>query len=351
MFRAGLQGKKGGTIAGALFGVVLLLGSVVTLWVNEGRADLSKIAREAVVVPAGSAPAGAQEQLVAATGTLEAEEPAFDADFGVRGNYVRLNRTVEMYAWKEHEDNKKYTYSTEWTSSPADSSQFHQSAGRTNPPMTYQGATFYAQVGQVGQYAFDPSRAHLLGGESVSPGNDLRLPRDARVAGSYIYIGAGSPTQPRVGDVRLSYTAVSTGQTVTLYGLLQGDKVEPFVKGNGTLYGVWAGSHDEAMATMHQEYVITGWILRVVGFMTMWFGLNLIVSPLTNLLGFVPVLGRLGRGLIWGVNFIIALAVSLVVILVSFVAHRWYLILAVFVLGIGLAMFFVLRRRPRAAPA
>jgi hypothetical protein len=338
-------------LAGALFGIVMLIGSVVTLWVNEGRADLSKIAQDAIVIPAASAPAAAQGQLVAATGTLAAETPAVDADFGVHGDYVALNRDVEMYAWKEHEDNNSYSYSTEWTSSPADSSQFHQPAGHSNPPVAYREATFYAQVGRVGLYAFDPSRAHLMAAESVAPGNDLRLPRLARIAGSYIYIGAGLPTQPVVGDVRISYTAVPTGQTVTLYGLLQGDKVEPFLKGNGTLYGVWAGNHDEAMATMHQEYVIMGWVLRGVGFLTMWFGLNLIVSPLTNLLGFVPVLGRLGRGLIWAVNFIIALAVSLVVILVSFVAHRWYLILAVFVLGIGVALFFILRRRPRAAPA
>ena len=353
MFRptVNVQGKRGGVLAGALFGILLLLGSVVTLWVNEGRADLSKIAQEAIVIPATSAPSEAQGQLVAATGTLEAAEPAFDADFGVRGEYVELDRDVEMYAWDEDEDDNNYSYNTEWTSSPADSAQFHYSAGHENPPMPYREATFYAQVGRVGSYTFDPSRAHLSGAESVSPGSDLRLPRAARIAGSYIYIGRGSPTQPVVGDVRISYRAVPAGRTVTLYGQLQGDQVEPFYKGNDKLYGVWGGSHEESMATMHQEYVIMGWVLRLVGFLTMWFGLNLIVSPLTNLLGFIPVLGRLGRGVIWAVNFAIALAVSLVIMLVSFVAHRWYLILAVVVVGIGLAAFFIYRQRQRAAPA
>jgi hypothetical protein len=354
MFRPtmNVRGKKGGVLAGAFFGILMLIGSAGVLWVNEGRADLSKIAKEAIVVPQGSAPTEAQGQLVAATGQLAVEEPAFDADFGVRGDYVQLDRKVEMYAWQEHEeDNDRYSYTTEWTSSPANSSQFNQSAGHTNPPLAFQEATFYAQVGIVGSYTFDPSRAHLTSGENVPPGTDLRLPRPARVVGTYIYIGAGLPTQPVVGDVRLSYTAVSTGGTVTLYGLLQGDQIEPFLKDGDKLYGVWAGNHDEALVTMHQEYVTIGWIMRIGGFLLMWFGLNLFVSPLTSLLGFIPVLGRLGQGVIWGINFVIALVVSLVIILVSFVAHRWYLILAVVVVGIGVALFFVLRQRQKAAPA
>jgi hypothetical protein len=348
-----IQTKKGGVLAGALFGVLMLIGSVVMLWVNEGRADLSKIAQDAIVVTQGTAPAEAQGQLVAITGRLEIGEAAFDADFGVRGDYVELNRKVEMYAWDESQDDDKYSYDTEWTTSPENSSSFEYAAGHENPPMPYRAATFYAQAARVSGYSFDPSRAHLTSAESVRPDGELRLPQSAYVTGEYIYIGYYGPytatNQTQVGDVRISYSAVQAGRTVSLYGLLQGDQVEPFVQGNGKLYGVWAGSHDEALASMHQEYVILGWALRIGGFFLMWFGLNLLISPLTNLLGLIPVLGRLGRGLIWGVNFVIALVVSLVIILVSFVAHRWYLILAVFLVGVGVAVFFVMRQKKKAA--
>jgi hypothetical protein len=351
-----VQTKKGGVFAGALFGVLMLIGSVVMLWVNEGRADLSKVAQDAIVVTQGTAPAEAQGQLVAITGRLEIDEAAFDADFGVRGDYVELNRKVEMYAWDEDEDDDKYSYDTEWTTSPENSDGFEYPAGHENLRELYQrypATTFHAQTARVNGYTFDPSRAHLTSAEGVRPGSDLRLPQSAYLTGDYIYIGYYGPytatNQTMVGDVRISYTAVQAGRTVSLYGLLQGDQVEPFVKDNAKLYGTWAGSHDEALAAMHQEYVMIGWIMRVGGFMLMWFGLNLLVSPLTNLLGFIPVLGRLGRGIIWGINFVIALVVSLVIMLVSFVAHRWYLILVVFLVGVGVAVFFVLRQRKKAA--
>lgn len=350
-----IRNRKGGVLAGALFGILMLIGSVVLLWVNEGRADLSKIAKGAIVVTEGAvAPAEAQGQLVGITGRLEIDEAAFDADFGVRGDYVELNRKVEMYAWDESESDDKYSYNTTWTISPEDSSQFEYRAGHENPAMPYRAATFYAQTGRVNDYTFDPSRAHLTSAEAVIPGDEVRLPEWGHSEGEYIYIGYygfAAPSRPAVGDVRISYTAVPAGRTVSLYGLLQGDRVEPFVKGNGKLYGFWAGSHDEAMAKMHQEYVMIGWAMRIGGLFLMWFGLNLVISPLTNLLGLVPVLGRLGRGLLWGINFVIALTISLVVILVSFVAHRWYLILAVVLVGVGVAVFFVVRQRQKATPA
>jgi hypothetical protein len=349
-----VQTKRGGVFAGALFGIVMLLGSVVMLWVNEGRADLSKTAKDALVVTQGAAaPAEAQGQLVGITGLLEVEEPAVDGEFAVRGDYLKLSRKVEMYAWDESESDDKYSYDTTWTTSPEDSSQFEYRAGHENPRMSYRAADFFAQAGRVGGYTFDPSQsAHLTGETAVGPGDDLRLPRSGYLAGETIYIGYSGPytatNQTMVGDLRISYTAVEAGRTVSLYGRLQGNQVEPFVQGNARLYGIWAGSHDEALATMHQEYVTIGWIMRIGGFVLMWFGLNLLVSPLTNLLGFVPVLGRLGRGLIWGINFAIALAVSLVIMLVSFVAHRWYLILAVFLVGVGVALFVVLRQKKQA---
>ena len=73
------------------------------------------------------------------------------------------------------------------------------------------------------------------------------------------------------------------------------------------------------------------------------------MSPLTNLLGWVPVLGRLGRAAIWGVNLLIALVLSLVIIVVSFVAHRWYLLRAVLLLLGVLVAVLVARKRQRGA--
>lgn len=346
-----IQTKKGGVLAGALFGVTLLIGSVVMLWVNEGRADLSKIARHAIIVTQGTAPAEAQGQLVAITGRLEVTEAALDSDLGVRGDFLELNRKVEMYAWDESEEDEKYSYEKEWTTSPEDSSSFEYPAGHENPAMPYRAATFHALKGRVNNYTFDPSQARLTSPEAIVPGEGLRLPEWGYQEGEYLYIGVGSPSRPAIGDVRISYTAVQSGRTVSLYGLLQGNEVAPFVQGGDKLYGIWAGGHDEARAAMHREYVMIGWFMRIGGFLLMWFGLNLLLSPLTNLLGFIPVLGRLGRGVIWAITFVIALVISLVIIIVSFVAHHWYLLLALVLVGVGITVFVAMRQRKKTAAA
>ncbi len=337
-----------GAVPLALLGLFVCLGSAIVLWTNEGRADLSGIARSARLVAADSSGAEAQGELVAITGRLGVEGPAYDPDFSVGGEYLRLTREAEMYAWVEKEKDDYYNYEGEWTTSPADSSQFEYPEGHTNPPMAVQGRAFDAREGIVGSFRFDPARARLTAAEAVPLGSDLRLPDWAEVVGGYIYIGAGWPTQPAIGDIRLSYTAVQAGPTVTLYGQLRGQQVEPHGAGGTRLHGVWRGNHDEALQAMHSEYVTIGWVMRLVGFSMMWGGMLLILHPLSSLLGYVPLLGQVGRAAIWFVTFVLALLLSVIIIVVSFVLHRWYLLLALVLVGLGLAAFLVYRGRKKA---
>lgn len=352
--RLGLSRKRGrGSLAGALFGLLLFLGSTVLLWTNEGRTDLSKIARDAVIVSPKSDGAAAQGQLVAITGDLESEEAAADPVYRIGGNYLRLERQVEMYAWVEKkEDDDSYSYETTWTADPADSSTFHEPSAPTNPTMPVHDEVFYAHRGSVGGFHFDPNRARLPASEDVTlHQGDLDLPNGARVVdGIHIYTGWGSPARPRVGDVRISYQAVPAGRTATLYGRLQNDRVEAYLEGGDKLYGVWLGNHDEALAAMHQAYVFQGWALRVGGLVMMWMGMNLVFSPLTNLLGGIPLLGDLSRGLVWAVTFIVSLVLTVVIVVVSFIAHRWYLLLILLALVLaGLALLYR-KRQEEAAP-
>src|SRR5438132_6417958 len=48
--RRGLFGNIGQSIAGVAFGALLFIAAFPVLWWNEGRLDLSRVAREAVVV-------------------------------------------------------------------------------------------------------------------------------------------------------------------------------------------------------------------------------------------------------------------------------------------------------------
>ena len=134
---------------------------------------------------------------------------------------------------------------------------------------------------------------------------------------------------------------------VTLYGLRKGTTVIAFRKDDDKLYRVLQGTHEDAMATMHREYTIKTWLVRLMGFLMMWIGLALVVSPLNTVLDIVPFVGSAGRFVTSVVMFPIALTLSGITIVIAIVAHNPILLLVPFVLLIGL--FAVVRATRKKA--
>ena len=96
------------SIKGVLFGLILIVGSCVFLFWNEGRAvqtqrSLTEGASLIVNIdPARVDPAN-DGKLIHVSGDLKAGAPLADPDFAVSASALRLVRVVEMYQWKEEE--------------------------------------------------------------------------------------------------------------------------------------------------------------------------------------------------------------------------------------------------------
>src|SRR6478672_6109405 len=96
------------SFVGAIIGIVLVIGSIVLLWWNEGRAveairALDQGARQVVEVNPATMGSGAEGRLVHLSGMAETRAPARDSAFGIGGEtLLRLRRTAEMYQWVEH---------------------------------------------------------------------------------------------------------------------------------------------------------------------------------------------------------------------------------------------------------
>jgi hypothetical protein len=366
-------GKIMDSIKGVVFGLVLFLAAFVVLWVNEGRTDLSKVAaKETVPVDATVLDTTHEGKPVSVTGMLSSYETLGDPEFLSPGKFLVLTRNVEMYAWVEKSESKTekntggsetttttYSYVQEWTSSPADSSTFKDPAGHTNPPMQYQDQTFYVNNASVGVYPVDIRSLSLPGETEVVLNASMVNPRySGMINGNYIFIKPGGygyygeSTAPAVGDLRIHYTALNSDINVTVFGLLQGGRIVPYIyKGKDTLYHARAGTRDEAIATLHKEYQTVGWILRLVGFLMMWIGLTMCFAPINAVLDVLPFLGNVGRGLIAVVMFIVALGLSLATIIVSMIAHNPIALIITIVVLIGV-VFLVGRliKKRKAAP-
>jgi len=371
-------GRIGGSIAGILIGLVLVIAAAFVLFWNEGRAvqtERSLSEGSGIVVDADPSrvdPAG-EGKLIHVTGDLKTTAPLKDPEFAVSTEAARLVRTVEMYQWKEeqHQETHKnlggseettttYTYTRAWSDSEINSGKFRQPDGHGNPQMRYHRYQVTAKDATLG--AFRPGE-HVLG--LLPADRDLRLEPTAaeslrarlgsiQVSDGKLYIGA-DPAQPHIGDTRIGYSVAPTG-TVSLIGRQTGSDLSQYqTKAGDELLMAKSGSVSAAamFKAAEDENRILTWILRLAGVAFMFIGWALIFRPLVVIADVVPLFGSiLGAG----VALVSLLLTAIVAPVIIALAWFWYRpLVSIAVLVIGAAVVYGVRqlaaRRSRRAPA
>ena len=312
-------------LVGVLVGIVLIPGSCWLLFWNEGRAvttarSLSEGAGLVLTVPADRVDPANDGKLVYVTAPLRVPGTLTDPTFSFvqAANGVRRIRTVEMYQWRENrrEETRNragggqdrvttYSYDHVWSSSVINSSNFRQS-GHNNPTrMAHSSNTLTAQQGTLGGFRLTQEQLQNFGRPvRIALDGNLPIIRDnnGRVADNILYIG-GDPNSPHVGDLRVTFTAVTattasiigrqTGDGFTAYQTRAGDRLLMINEGTVPSEQIFRAAED-------QNRVLT-WVLRLVGLIVMAIGFTMIMAPLGVLADVIPLFGdivRLGTGLI-----------------------------------------------------
>jgi hypothetical protein len=378
------------SIKGVLVGVGLIAASIGGLFWNEGRAvqtARSLTEGAGLVVQANSARVDAANEgkLVHVSGDTKAAAPVADAEFGVSLPALKLVRVAEMYQWKEEtksETKKKlgggeetvttYEYVRVWSDKPIDSGKFRHPQGHGNPQMRYQQRDFVAANVELGAFRPGERVLRLLPANTEVPLEPKaidaareRLGPAVAVLDGRIYVGveaaqprtdgrpaaAPNPSQPRIGDQRISYRIAPVGP-VSAIGRQTGPDLAPFqTKAGDALLLVRPGvmsSADMFTAAQRDNTMLT-WALRAGGAILMFIGFGMILKPLVAVADVVPLIGDIlgaGAGL---VSIVLTLILAPIVIAV---AWFWYrpitaaIVLAVSALGV--AGWIVLSRRRRA---
>lgn len=451
----GLGGSLMDSIKGVAVGGLLFLVSFIILWMNEGRVDLSEVAKKSVEVKADAVDGSKNGQFVSVTGAMRGEGKIGDPELLKEGDYLHLTRKVEMWGWIEKSETKTkkklgggkkktttVTYSKGWTDSPDPPGEMEHPEGHENPPMPLSGERWAVEKAFVGVYPLNPAQASLPSGEELTltpellknvggeeadkaaegaaPAGDKaegaaeegakdeakpaaeEAPADTKAVdkkagkkkrqgrkvvvkkggssgpskaevqnaerraaaiarrkpasytlvegGKYLFRGTGAYDAPLVGDVRVSYTALKPGSTVTMFALLDGGELKPYISkkdGDAKIYRALNGTRDEALKTLKEEFKAVGWMLRIVGFLCMWIGLMMFFGPINALLDIIPFLGSAGRFLIGIVMLPIAIVLSVVTILLSIIAHSPILLVLVLAAIVG-GGFFLYKRKKKA---
>lgn len=353
--------RIGGAIKGFLVGLLLFVVAFPLLFWNEGRAvkrykTLKEGGGAVVSVTSESVDPANAGKLIHTTGKADTDATLTDSVFGVSSNALKLKRVAEMYQWKETSQSKTrqkvgggtetvktYSYSKTWADRPINSTKFKKPTGHQNPQsIPYGFAEQIADEVTLGAYVLSAS---LLGKiqnfESLPVGSDSPLPEQlegkAKLHDGGFYIGA-DPASPQVSDTRIKFK-VTKPTEVSVIAKQVDSTFEPYAtKAGGTIELLQTGVHTaDAMIQKAQESnKILTWFLRLVGFILMLLGLNMIFRPLSVIADVWPILGDIvgaGTGI---VSFLLASILSLITIAIAWVVYRPLLGIILLVVAVGL---------------
>lgn len=308
-----MQGKK------ILPGLLLFGAAFPLLFWNESNAvktakGLEEASTKVISVPSDEVLPANNGKLVHVTGFAKAQDKVSDSLIGFNQNVLKLVRDVEMYQWVEREESTDSTqqgetssankqgvrYEQIWSSREINSRRFKNSRQYANPRMPIISETFTAKQVSLGAFKLNADQINQISGqEPLDLDNNmlqqfkLRF-RDAREYSSYIYTSRNY-TRPMVGDLRIRYYVVKnqdisvvanqSGSTFQAYVTQQGTSVS--LVENGTLGA--AEMFENALATN----ALMTWVLRLVGYLMMYFGLTMLLGIIPGFFRSLPFIGTI----------------------------------------------------------
>lgn len=358
------------SVGGIIVGLALIVGMVVLLFWNEGRAvttarSLAEGAGIVVSVDAGTVDPAREGTLVHVTGPVETEHRPLDPAFGIQATGIRLMRKAEMYQWIEtsksetrtkvgggQETVTTYSYARGWSDRAQDSSRFKEPQGHANPPMEVTAKSFQVPEASLGAFTLNERVIGMISGaEPVSLSADqteaiqqaVGAGMKATVNDGRIYLGF-NPLEPRVGDYRIGYELVPLGP-VSIVGRQAGAGFEPYqTQAGNALLMVDSGTQtaEQMFADAVTGNTVLTWIVRIVGLVFLIFGFSMIFAPLGVIGDVIPFVGSLVR---MGTGIVAAVLGILVGTATIALAWFWYRpVTALIILAIGAAIAFAITR-------
>lgn len=351
-------------------------------------------------------------ELVYACALATTTDSLLDADFGVSANAINMVRKVEFYQWQQEshseshdklggsqETTTTYTYKLGWSDKPVDSQEFKdpQYQNKNVVLANVEKAEWSAQNVSFGAYVLPEfavasltpnekldvkvSENHLKAWENRLNPNAMTIEQKVldmvaaaqkdtskvmpdsivvpkmefdskyiHVGGNQIYLGQ-NPSQPMVGDVRITYFVCSPTKC-SLIAKVQGNTFTRYKAKNGKMFSMvqkGVAESDEMIQNAKDANSTWTWILRIVGLLLLYSAFRGILGFPEMLLKVVPFLSSiLGIG-IGFISFLLTVIWGGLVIAVAWIFYRP--ILSIAILVVVAACVFLLWKRKKTAKA
>ncbi len=345
------------SLSGAIFGLVLFVVSFGLLWWNEGHSveqiqKANYAAKNAIAVSAEKIDKQNDNKLIAVSGQVVTTETLSDGLINIP-NALVLKRDVQMYQWEEDEKTTKkdnlggsttetttYTYKKVWSSSEINSSNFYDKS-HVNPKFNIESERINAKTGNMGEFKINETQTERINASEEF--SELPQNEAYQIVGNEYYSGKNI-NDPQIGDMRISYTYAPSGAKISIIGLQREDStITPMQMKKSRIYMQYNGllTQDEIVNKFKKDNSMMTNILRVVGFLLMFFGLNLMVDPIITVLKVIPLLSGVASFISTGILFVVALILSLLTIAVAWFAHRPLLSIILIAVVAGLIIWIM----------
>ena len=355
-------GRIGKSFVGMLIGFALLIGSVVLLFWNEGRAvatakSLREGAATVIDVPSENINPANDSKLIHVTGETAVVESLEDPLFNISESAIRLRRNIQVYQWKERKESKSrdkvgggkettttYSYEKVWSPELIKSSSFKSPEDHQNPTkLVVPKKEFVAKNATLGQFKLTPEIIGKIPGDETLDATEEQLSKVSenlqsklKLDGDRFYLG-DDPANPEIGDEKISFTVLRPG-TVSVIAAQTKQSFTPYVTTNEREIELVEASNVSApqmFAHAQAANRTLTWILRAVGFGAMFFAGMLVLGPISAMARILPFLGSLVEIGFAIVAFLLSVIVSLLVIATAWMFYRplWAAILVVVAIG------------------
>jgi len=354
---------------GAVFiGLALIVICLIALGCNERRNVTAIRAYDEVgknLIETGSAQAnpGNDGRLVAIRGSLSFS-PVSDSSYRITANSFVLIRAVEMYQWREIQRGSStdgeitYEYSGGWESSSINSDRFYDKSYANKPwpsDEAFQRKSVYAEDVQLGDFRVTPEQLSSLSASSIfTIPENAQFPQGFRRSADGRYICSGDLSDPKIGDLRISFLT-SEVTRASMLGRQQGNAIVSYTSKNGTrIDRLFAGemSGAEMVAYLQAENSAITWILRIILTILVCAGFAMFLTPVQVLVSVIPFIGKfLGKATKTVAQVIGAIAgvtLSLLVIAISWIAVRPLVAIPLLVVTALLIALLVRYRKSKA---
>lgn len=345
---------KMGNISRTIIGLLLFFIGILVLWSNERHVfktneTISEAQSQYIDVDSSKINSDNNDKLIATKGKLNLPLMGVtDSDFKVQIQSAKLMRKVEMYQWKESCDDddgkEKCKYEKTWDDELISSNNFRNKAYQNPTEIPYSNKTFLAQDVTVGAYNLDDTLLNKLEANKKLTVYNNETTMNLGLRSNDEYYTNVKDNLPQIGDIRISYT-YNDATNVSILAVQNKNTLTPFVSSNGyEIYEIKPGNltGKEILQSLTDQNNAQKWVLRFIGTILIILGFTLVISPLQFIANFIPIFGTIFGWITSIASIILGLAISLIIIALSWILYRP--VFAVLLLVIAAGIIFLTKK-------